>query len=66
MVCLVRLLRLPHAQDYKAPDYVDPKLLNPTYAFKQVEEKPSEVNLFNQKHTQKRHRNVRLLCRGHA
>ena len=41
-------------------------MLNPAYAFKQVEEKPSEVNLFNQKHTQKRHRNVRLLSTTHA
>lgn len=66
VVCLVSLFANPHAQDYKAPDYVDPKLLNPAYAFKQVEEKPSEVNLFNQKHTQKRHRNVWLLSTTHA
>lgn len=37
---------------------MDPKLLNPSFAFKQVEGKPAEVNLFNQKHTQKRSRNV--------
>lgn len=37
---------------------MDPKLLNPSFAFKQVEGKPVEVNLFNQKHTQKRNRNV--------
>ena len=39
---------------------MDPKLLNPCFAFKQVEGKPAEVNLFNQKHTQKRNRNVVL------
>ena len=37
---------------------MDPKLLNPSFAFKQVEGKPAEVNLFNQKHTPKRNRNV--------
>ena len=37
---------------------MDPKLLNPSFAFKQVECKQAEVNLFNQKHTQKRNRNV--------
>lgn len=40
---------------------MDPKLLNPSFAFKQVEGKPAEMNLFNQKHTQKRNRNVVLL-----
>ncbi|KNB42957.1 putative methyltransferase [Blastocystis sp. subtype 4] len=42
--------------NYKAPSYIDPKLLNPDYAFKQVNKETTEVNLFNQKTARKRWR----------
>ena len=45
-------------QDYKAPSYIDPKLLNPEYAFKQVLQTTTEVNPFNQKSNRKRFREV--------
>ena len=48
-------------QNYKAPSYIDPKLLKPDYAFKQVNKETTEVNLFNQKTARKRWRDVKLL-----
>ena len=52
---------MPDVQNYKAPKYIDPKLLNPDYAFKQVKTETTEVNPFNQKNARKRWRDVSSL-----
>ena len=46
------------SQNYKAPSYIDPKFLNPDYAFKQVGSSKQEVNLFASKKPRKRFREV--------
>ena len=60
VVCQGRffLFFFTHSQNYKAPSYVDPKLLNPDFAFKQINQPTTEVNPFNQKVTRKRFREV--------
>lgn len=58
VVCQVLAKARCDPQNYKAPSYIDPKFLNPDYAFKQVGSPKQEVNLFASKNPRKRFREV--------
>ena len=60
VVCQVVKIPANNPQNYKAPSYIDPKFLNPDYAFKQVGSPKQEVNLFGTKNQRKRSREVGL------
>ena len=60
VVCQVVKIPANTPQNYKAPSYIDPKFLNPDYAFKQVGSPKQEVNLFGTKNQRKRSREVGL------